>query len=65
MTAVPYSTDDVLDLQDVIADARIRGIGPGTFSLARAILEAGYRRAAASPTTELAKAGPDGAEASR
>lgn len=39
---------DVLDLQDVIADASMRGIGNGTYSMARAILEAGYRRAPAA-----------------
>lgn len=42
-TVQPYTDGDVLDLQDVIADARIRGIGTGTYSMARAILEAGYR----------------------
>jgi hypothetical protein len=52
VTATPYDVEEVLALQDVIADARMRGIGSGTFSMARAILEAGYRRTIVSPTGE-------------
>ncbi|MEU7170234.1 hypothetical protein ABZ949_01930 [Micromonospora tulbaghiae] len=35
---------DVRELADVIADARMRGIRFGPYTLARAILDAGYRR---------------------
>ncbi|WP_328344641.1 hypothetical protein [Micromonospora sp. NBC_00421] len=48
----PYSDDEVMALLDVIADARMRGIGSATWSMALAILQAGYRRTIVSPTGE-------------
>lgn len=42
----PYTEADVNYLADVIAEARLRGIRNGALSLARVVLDAGYRRRA-------------------
>jgi hypothetical protein len=47
-----YSDADVEQLADLIADARMRGMATGGYSMARAILEAGYRRTVVSATGE-------------
>ncbi len=42
--AAPYTSADVEHVADLIADARMSGMATGGYSMARAILEAGYRR---------------------
>ncbi|WP_341719849.1 hypothetical protein QQG74_09185 [Micromonospora sp. FIMYZ51] len=51
MTAVPYSDTDVSVLADLIGRHR-DGLGNTPLALARAILEAGYRRTVVSPSGE-------------
>lgn len=46
-----YSEEELSALVDVIGSARERGISAGGWSLARAILDAGWRRAEASAQT--------------
>ncbi|WP_433460627.1 hypothetical protein [Micromonospora sp. CA-248212] len=48
----PHSDDEVMALLDVITDARMRGIGSVSWSMALAILNAGYRRTIVSPAGE-------------
>lgn len=48
----PHSDEEVMALLDVIADARMRGIGSASWSMALAILQAGYRRTITSPAGE-------------